>query len=156
MSNKTQLQTNNTNLASYIDRVTALIDMANGLPEADGSGGSVETCNVEITLNVAGCNVYAYSIGSWKHSYNGTEMGTGESGLLYSLSMPMSGFKFNFSIHKNGTFVIGGVNKNWTAISGDNINVNYSVLGSSTRPTSPVGTDIAIIQVLGDTVITVS
>ena len=34
MSNKTQLQTNNINLASYTDRVNALVEVANGLPEA--------------------------------------------------------------------------------------------------------------------------
>lgn len=44
MSNKSRLQTNNTNLQ-------ALIDKANNLPEAGSGGGSVETCTV--TLNVA-------------------------------------------------------------------------------------------------------
>ena len=39
MSNKLRLQTNNTNLQ-------ALIDKANALPDAGGSGGSVETCTV--------------------------------------------------------------------------------------------------------------
>lgn len=40
MSNKTRLQTNNTNLQ-------ALIDKANALPDAEGSGGgSIETCEV--------------------------------------------------------------------------------------------------------------
>ena len=154
MSNKTQLQTNNTNLASYTDRVTALIDVANGLPEAGGSSGSVETCNVEVILNIAGCSVYAYSVGSWKHSYNGTEMGTGESGLLTCLSMPVSGCKFNFSIHKNDIFLIGREANVWH-LSGDNINVNYASLGSTTTVYAS-GADIAIIQVLGDTIITVS
>ena len=46
MSNKTILQTNNTNLASYTDRVNALITKANNLPEA---GGSVEDITSEIT-----------------------------------------------------------------------------------------------------------
>ena len=42
MSNKTRLQTNNTNLQ-------ALIDKANALPDAGSSGGgSVETCTVNI------------------------------------------------------------------------------------------------------------
>jgi hypothetical protein len=59
MSNKTQLQTNNTNLASYTDRVSALIDVANSLPEAGGSGGgSVETCNVNITFTKVHAPVY--------------------------------------------------------------------------------------------------
>lgn len=46
MSNKTRLQTNNTNLQ-------ALIDKANSLPDADSGGGSgggsVETCSLTIT-----------------------------------------------------------------------------------------------------------
>lgn len=44
MSNKSRLQTNNTNLQ-------ALIDKANALPDAGGSGGgaSVETCTVTVT-----------------------------------------------------------------------------------------------------------
>lgn len=55
MSNKTQLQTNNTNLASYTDRVSALIDVANSLPEAGGSGGgSVDTCTVNIVTTRGG------------------------------------------------------------------------------------------------------
>lgn len=46
MSNKTILQTNNTNLASYTDRVTALINTANSLPEA--GGGSTEDLEAEL------------------------------------------------------------------------------------------------------------
>ena len=46
MSNKTILQTNNTNLASYTDRVTALISKANSLPEA---GGGTEDLSSELT-----------------------------------------------------------------------------------------------------------
>ena len=54
MSNKTRLQTNNTNLQ-------ALIDKANALPEA-GSGGSasVETCTVTIDDNDCGAFDWAY------------------------------------------------------------------------------------------------
>lgn len=50
MSNKTQLQTNNTVLDALITRVSAAKDVAASLPEAgsDGSGGSVETCTVVI------------------------------------------------------------------------------------------------------------
>lgn len=60
MSNKTQLQTNNTNLASYTDRVNALIDMANSLPEAGGSGGgAVETCTVTF-LETEGQEIRVY------------------------------------------------------------------------------------------------
>ena len=47
MSNKTILQTNNANLASYTDRVTALINVANSLPEV--SGGSGEDLSTELT-----------------------------------------------------------------------------------------------------------
>lgn len=48
MSNKTQLQTNNTALDGYIARINAAKEVAAGLPEA-GGGGSVETCTVTIT-----------------------------------------------------------------------------------------------------------
>lgn len=40
MSNKTQLQTNNTALDGYIARINAAKEVAAGLPEAGGSGGS--------------------------------------------------------------------------------------------------------------------
>ncbi len=47
MSNKTQLQTNNTTLDYLISRVNAAKDVAASLPEAGGdSGGSVETCTI--------------------------------------------------------------------------------------------------------------
>jgi hypothetical protein len=51
MSNKTQLQTNNTALDGYIARINAAKDVAAGLPEAGGSGGgaSIETCTVTIS-----------------------------------------------------------------------------------------------------------
>jgi hypothetical protein len=45
MSNKTQLQTNNTNLDALILRVNAAKNTAASLPEA-GGGGSSETCTV--------------------------------------------------------------------------------------------------------------
>lgn len=46
MSNKTQLQTNNTALDGYIARINAAKEVAAGLPEAGGGGGgSVETCD---------------------------------------------------------------------------------------------------------------
>mgnify|MGYP007053685111 CR=1 FL=1 len=54
MSNKTILQTNNTNLASYTDRVAALINVANSLPDAGSggsSGGGIETCTLSLTSN---------------------------------------------------------------------------------------------------------
>ena len=51
MSNKTRLQTNNTNLQ-------ALIDKANALPEAGSGtgGGSVETCTVTIDNEIYYCS----------------------------------------------------------------------------------------------------
>lgn len=50
MSNKTQLQTNNSTLDALITRVNAAKETAASLPEAGGSGGgSVETCAVTIT-----------------------------------------------------------------------------------------------------------
>lgn len=52
MSNKTQLQTNNTNLDALIARVNATKDTAASLPEAgSGGGGSVEYETVNITEN---------------------------------------------------------------------------------------------------------
>lgn len=50
MSNKTQLQTNNTALDGYIARINAAKEVVAGLPEAGGSegGGSVETVNVTL------------------------------------------------------------------------------------------------------------
>ena len=50
MSNKTQLQTNNTALDGYIARINAAKEVAAGLPEAGGGGGggSVETCTVQV------------------------------------------------------------------------------------------------------------
>jgi hypothetical protein len=50
MSNKTQLQTNNTALDGYIARINAAKEVAAGLPEAGGGGSeSVETCSLIIT-----------------------------------------------------------------------------------------------------------
>ncbi|MEE1084288.1 MAG: hypothetical protein UH850_11245 [Paludibacteraceae bacterium] len=54
MSNKTQLQTNNTNLDALIERVNAAKDTAASLPENGGSnsgGGNIETCTFEITFS---------------------------------------------------------------------------------------------------------
>ena len=53
MSNKTQLQTNNTNLDALIARVNAAKDVAASLPEAGGGsgGGSVEVVTGTITAS---------------------------------------------------------------------------------------------------------
>lgn len=50
MSNKTQLQTNNTALDGYIARINAAKEVAASLPDASG-GGSIETCTLNITNN---------------------------------------------------------------------------------------------------------
>jgi hypothetical protein len=56
MSNKTQLQTNNTALDGYIARINAAKDVAASLPEAGGSGGGgVETCTVVVSLDELFC-----------------------------------------------------------------------------------------------------
>lgn len=49
MSNKTQLQTNNTALDTLITRVNAAKDVAASLPEAGGSGG-IEVCTMTIEM----------------------------------------------------------------------------------------------------------
>lgn len=49
MSNKTQLQTNNTALDALITRVNAAKDVAASLPEASGSGGG-GTMTVSVTV----------------------------------------------------------------------------------------------------------
>ena len=51
MSNKTQLQTNNSALDALITRVNAAKDTAASLPEAGSGGGSFETCTLELTTN---------------------------------------------------------------------------------------------------------
>lgn len=56
MSNKTQLQTNNTALDGYITRINAAKEVAAGLPEAGGGGsdgGSVETIDVTIKIETS-------------------------------------------------------------------------------------------------------
>lgn len=73
MSNKTQLQTNNATLDSYITRINAVKDIAASLPEAGSGGGSVETCN--ITLNyVTGSMLGLLSISYTKLGANGCEI----------------------------------------------------------------------------------
>lgn len=55
MSNKTQLQNNNTALDGYIARINAAKDTAASLPDAGGgeSGSNIQTCTVSITDNNA-------------------------------------------------------------------------------------------------------
>jgi hypothetical protein len=61
MSNKTQLQTNNTVLDGYIARINAAKDVAAGLPEASGGGSSIETCTVSISFNYGAPNTMLIS-----------------------------------------------------------------------------------------------
>lgn len=52
MSNKVQLQTNNTALDALITRVNAAKNTAASLPEAGGSGGEVSVKTCTVTFNV--------------------------------------------------------------------------------------------------------
>jgi hypothetical protein len=93
MSNKTRLQTNNTNLQ-------ALIDKANALPEAGGgsSGGSVETYSGSITATL----VMSPDLSQITVFYMDETLTT------KSISSPAS--PFNFSVIKNSViFVKGGM-----------------------------------------------
>ena len=51
MSNKTQLQTNNTALDGYIARINAAKEVAAGLPEAGGGGSGGGTISVTVVNN---------------------------------------------------------------------------------------------------------
>ena len=52
MSNKTQLQTNNTKLDDILTRINDATDTVDSLPDAGGgSGTSVETCTLTIMLD---------------------------------------------------------------------------------------------------------
>lgn len=67
MSNKTQLQTNNSALDALIVRVNAAKDTAASLPEASGSSGSgesVETCNVQLLIDCPAGGVPFYYVNS--------------------------------------------------------------------------------------------
>lgn len=52
MSNKTQLQTNNTALDALITRVNAAKDVAASLPEASGGAGEKVLCHTAIQLGI--------------------------------------------------------------------------------------------------------
>lgn len=73
MSNKTRLQTNNTNLQ-------ALIDKANSLPDADSGGGSgggsVETCTVRIIADSPVQNFDTYYLNANGDIVKETHLGT--------------------------------------------------------------------------------
>lgn len=63
MSNKTQLQTNNTNLQSLIDRVNAAKQTASFLPEAGSGIEGIEYVNGEILISDKTEDVYFYGHG---------------------------------------------------------------------------------------------
>ena len=88
MSNKTRLQTNNTNLQ-------ALINKANSLPDAGsgGSGGSVETCTVTI-MPCGGSTIY--------YVYNGQCISEATSGTI------------ELTVTKN---TILAINQGWSSMS---------------------------------------
>lgn len=62
MSNKTQLQTNNTALDALITRVNAAKDVAASLPEAGAGGGGART--VSVTVNNQSSRLVHYWDGS--------------------------------------------------------------------------------------------
>lgn len=76
MSNKTQLQTNNTNLDTLITRVNAAKDTAASLPDAGSSGdsASVETCTIEIINETLGKVMESEIEGLWFISYENGEL----------------------------------------------------------------------------------
>ncbi|MEE1084285.1 MAG: hypothetical protein UH850_11230 [Paludibacteraceae bacterium] len=59
MSNKTQLQTNNTALDGYIARINAAKEIAASLPEVGSGGGNIETCKVNVISNGVGGNIFS-------------------------------------------------------------------------------------------------
>jgi hypothetical protein len=97
MSNKTQLQTNNTALDGYIARINAAKEVAASLPEAGGSGGggSIETCTVTINGDgpLFGNEIIYYS--------NGT-------GALQSSDFPDFAETITISVQKNSILVDSG------------------------------------------------
>lgn len=96
MSNKTQLQTNNTALDGYIARINAAKDVAAGLPEAGGSGGaSVETCTV--TVISQRCNFLSMTYNS-------------EEGNVYTTNVPETNKSATITVLKNGLLVIMATN----------------------------------------------
>lgn len=86
MSNKTQLQTNNSSLDALITRVTSAKDVAASLPDA-GSGGSggegIELCTVEIICDapVPSCDIAWFDEnGNFQKAYfSGTDIMMGLS-----------------------------------------------------------------------------
>jgi hypothetical protein len=82
MSNKTQLQTNNTALDGYIARINAAKDIAASLPEAGGgSGCGVISVNVN---NTSGMPVYYWDETGTQQSVNSSSTVSALNGVLYT------------------------------------------------------------------------
>lgn len=109
MSNKQQLQTNNTALDALITRINTAKDTAASLPEA--GGGSVETCTVTVNSHKG---IYAYSYTAYR---NGEYVAVATSDFRSSTTMSIvlddivcgSSFMICNSCAMNGVTVNGGV-----------------------------------------------
>lgn len=108
MSNKTQLQTNNTNLQSFIDRVNAAKDTAASLPEAGGgsdSGGSAElTIKLNSNLSLDDRCFYDIYFKCAAPDASGAEM-SGYS-MVTTDFMVLNSFEETFSVKPNSMFTI--------------------------------------------------
>ena len=96
MSNKTQLQTNNTNLDALITRVNAAKNTAASLPSAGGSSGGGETCT--LTIEADGPNEY----------YTGTLVYMNYAGEYVQLA----NFHGSIPIMKNSILVVSHLGSN--------------------------------------------
>jgi len=79
MSNKTQLQTNNTALDALITRVNAAKDVAASLPEAGGGGGAT---TVSVTVN----NQSSSEVYYWDSSQQIQTVGAGTTETVNALN----------------------------------------------------------------------
>lgn len=122
MSNKTQLQTNNTNLDALITRVNAAKDVAASLPEAGGSGGGVETFDLELQSDGQSYVTYiayvSYVNGEYQYHYDFV----GEAFPVKSYPITLSNIVLKTPIKAT---VTGGVNPMLDVVS--NINVKYAL-----------------------------
>ena len=105
MSNKTRLQTNNTNLQ-------ALIDKANALPDAgSGGGASVETCTVTISGNYSHINTLVGTTRDGACGYGGavSQITTTYEFLKNSfIAVVLTSGKYSLSLESDAlTFVMG-------------------------------------------------
>lgn len=108
MSYKSQLQTNNENLQSLIDKANALPDAGSG-----GGGGSVETYNVSITNNGNQVVEMAYIDATDVWCYTNISVGSSEQ---FTTKGPISIYD---SYTGNGLHVWNGLEySNWAFLSG--------------------------------------